>query len=223
MKYCNRHKNNLCKAVVNPQKLSAFSYNKAAKDKLSSWCRSCHHFSSEVSNEKRRLVKPKVPRKQKALVPIEERFWNKVEMIPFHPCWEWVGSKDKIWGYGMIGGGLRTSKNQAAHRYSWELHNNAKIPEGLIICHNCDNPGCVNPAHLFLGTHTDNMRDMVNKGREADNRGDKNPNCKISFEIAEKIRNEYYVGLIPRKDLAIKYGLHRSYIWLITQQKAWAP
>ena len=92
---------------------------------------------------------------------LEERFWSKVEMIPFHPCWEWMGFRNE-WGYGQVAISHRSPER--AHRLSWIIHY-GPIPRGLFVCHRCDNPGCVRPDHLFLGTTTDNMRDMISKGR----------------------------------------------------------
>ncbi len=89
-----------------------------------------------------------------------QRFWSKVEMIPFHSCWEWTGDMNKAHGknYGRF-------NMKKAHRISYEL-TYGKIPDGLFVLHKCDNPPCVRPEHLFLGTHLDNMRDKVLKGRD---------------------------------------------------------
>lgn len=88
-----------------------------------------------------------------------QRFMDKVEMIPFHECWEWMGGKTR--GYGRIAVGLKT---MTTHRFSYITHN-GDVPKGLHVLHSCDNPGCVNPKHLFLGTQKDNMDDMIKKGR----------------------------------------------------------
>jgi hypothetical protein len=76
-------------------------------------------------------------------------------------CWEWQGGTNNI-GYGMI---RDDKKMRTAHRVSYEEHNDIKIPAGMCVCHQCDNPLCINPAHLFLGTRKQNTHDMIKKGR----------------------------------------------------------
>ena len=118
---------------------------------------------------------------------LSERFWAKVEIIPFHGCWEWTASQNRL-GYGLIHEKRRMLK---AHRVSWELHYGKVIPAGLFVCHHCDNPGCVNPSHLFLGTNTDNLRDMSAKGRS---RGQKVTHCPNGHEYSEENTYRYPNG-----------------------------
>ena len=87
----------------------------------------------------------------------EERFWSFVEKT--HYCWIWNGCKTQ--GYGEIS---INGMPKRCNRYSWNLHF-GKIPRGLLVCHSCDNPACVRPDHLFLGSQKDNMQDCLKKGR----------------------------------------------------------
>lgn len=89
------------------------------------------------------------------------RFWAKVDKRSKAECWPWLGSTNSR-GYGSL---WVMGKLTAAHRISWSLFNNREIPGGMFVLHNCDNPRCVNPTHLFLGTQFDNMRDCCSKGR----------------------------------------------------------
>lgn len=91
---------------------------------------------------------------------IVAKFWSRVD-IPRKDalCWTWTAAKIKGYGTMNVGG-----KNCGAHRIAWELFN-GPIPDGLHACHHCDNPSCVNPSHIFLGTHQDNMADKQAKGR----------------------------------------------------------
>lgn len=105
-----------------------------------------------------------MPRKGKRPRPVADRFWERVEVADSDECWEWQGSCFPK-GYGQMWVGPKGSGTMCrTHRLSWWMHR-GPIPDGLKILHHCDNPPCVNPSHLFLGTNDDNMEDMVSKGR----------------------------------------------------------
>jgi len=92
----------------------------------------------------------------------EDRFFKKVLIAPFHECWEWLAYKS--WdGYGYFNSGKR---NELAHRFSYRMFI-GEIPISLCVLHKCDNPSCVNPEHLFIGTNDDNVKDKVQKTRQA--------------------------------------------------------
>lgn len=127
------------------------------------------------------------PKELRALAertPLKERFWRKVDKRGSDDCWEWTACCDKR-GYGLINEGGHYGKRLFAHRVSWQIHN-GPIPEGLCVCHHCDNPVCVNPIHLFLGTDKDNLEDCVRKGRSA--RGEKNGIAKLAEKEIHTIR-----------------------------------
>ena len=117
-------------------------------------------------------------------------------------CWLWTGSKDKRWGYGFVN---RNGQTRGAHRWSWELVN-GPIPKGMIIMHKCDNPGCVNPDHLALGTHQDNVDDMIRKGRAKhyNNRfGVNHPQAKLNEDAVRDIRS----SKLSLSKMGAKYGV----------------
>lgn len=151
-----------------------------------------------------------------------KRFWSKVKTTDNpNDCWEWQGTTQNK-GYGMISIGGRNGKQHLTHRVSWELAN-GEIPDGLGVCHKCDNPLCVNPNHLFLGTHLDNMRDMFSKGRRKANppKGDKHNMAKITQVKANEIRQRYENGGISQRALGVEYGLNQAVIWRIIHRKLW--
>jgi hypothetical protein len=118
-------------------------------------------------------------------------------------------------------------KNTLAHRVSYELAN-GPIPPGLFVCHTCDNPPCVNPRHLWVGTHTDNLRDMSAKGRGGMNRGSRNANSLLNEDTVRAIRAEYRRGAMgpgvktgSHRWLAAKYGVSRATIQQLLEGKSW--
>lgn len=128
-------------------------------------------------------------------------------------CWIWQGSKDKN-GYGT----LRINKaDWKAHRYSYKIYN-GEIGNKLV-CHKCDNPSCVNPEHLFLGTNKDNMKDMVKKQRSA--AGEKNANSKLNKHVITIIRQRLKNGDTQVK-IAKDYGITQTCVSKIKVGKSWS-
>jgi len=118
-------------------------------------------------------------------------------------CWNWTGGHD-LGGYGTITPVKYNNKIGRAHRVAWELEYRS-IPEGMFVCHHCDNPQCVRPSHLFLGTTADNTADMIAKGR-------KRKMCSRGTVL--EIRNRYSAGESIHK-LAIRFKLTRTSIYKI--------
>lgn len=116
-------------------------------------------------------------------------------------CWIWVGCKDKD-GYGKI---TYKAKDCRAHRESYRVFN-GPISRGMIICHTCDNPSCVNPKHLWLGTHEDNVRDMYNKGRNNPNMGN---SLKVSKPDVERIRRLLEETSLTQKEIAELFNVNQ--------------
>lgn len=90
-----------------------------------------------------------------------QKFWSKVERGAADKCWHWTAGLTK-WGYGQT---TIAYKSYRAHRLAWAFHNGQPVPDGMSVCHSCDNPACCNPHHLWIGTIKDNTLDMVKKGR----------------------------------------------------------
>jgi hypothetical protein len=143
-----------------------------------------------------------------------EKFWARVEKTD--TCWIWRGPTN-VHGYGRVGIHLR---KQYAHRVAWTL-TNGEVPAGLCLLHRCDNPPCVNPAHLFLGTRSDNAKDKVSKGRQS--KGDSRPNAKLSMDKAEAIRREHAQGAVSACALARRYGVRPSQITRVLRGVGWVP
>lgn len=139
-----------------------------------------------------------------------DRFWSKVDKSG--SCWEWVGARNNK-GYGQI----RINKRLLlAHRVGYELEN-SKIPDGMCVLHRCDNPSCVNPSHLFLGTVADNNRDMHDKGRAVDNRGERSGKAKLKEEDVKWIRQ---LGA-PYRKIAKCFGISSAQVSQIKNRNQW--
>jgi len=145
--------------------------------------------------------------------PIEKRFWPKVKAASEEACWPWMGTRTHN-GYGQFRAAGRAT---CAHRVAWEL-TSGPIPTGVFVCHRCDNRLCCNPAHLFLGTAADNSNDMVAKGRS--NKGQRNPNVKLTVESVRNIRKDAEAGSSD-KSLAARHGVSRGAIRLVLIRENW--
>lgn len=130
-------------------------------------------------------------------------------------CWVWTASKNRE-GYGHFG--FRGSTH-LAHRVSWILYR-GEIENNLCVLHHCDNPSCVNPGHLFLGTRLDNMRDCARKGRKNPQRGEESPCAKLTSKDVISIKQKRKAGMSTRK-IAEDYGVSSSTISMITTGRNW--
>lgn len=148
--------------------------------------------------------------------PIEERFRRQFDKKE-SGCWEWNGAIDAD-GYGRINGTYMDVLFKKAHRLSWAMHNQRVIPEGMVICHACDNTKCVNPTHLWLGTQAENQADKIAKGRHSGVRGEQQPTSILTEAQAREI----LISIKPLIELAREYGVHQSTISSIKNRKSWA-
>lgn len=145
----------------------------------------------------------------------KKRFWSKVEIvINDDRCWGWKAGHDSD-GYGRF---WCDNETRQAHRVAWELFNGKSL-DGLLILHSCDNPNCVNPEHLLLGTSLDNSRDMVAKDRQA--KGEKNGNRKLTKKQVAEIRECYAAGGISFASLGRAYDVSYVQISYIIKLKNW--
>ena len=144
---------------------------------------------------------------------LEIRFWKKVQKG--HGCWEWTGSKDRK-GYGRIKPTL-VKGNLKAHRVSYELHI-GPIPSGMSVLHACDNPKCVHPDHLFLGTNNDNVQDMINKGRSL--RGERNPMARLTTADIKDIRESASRGESFRS-IAARLNVSSTSVYCVAKGRTW--
>lgn len=149
---------------------------------------------------------------------LAERFAGKYSVDETTGCWNWNSLTRK--GYGYLKSG--NSKKLSAHRVSWELHH-GEIPDGLWVLHRCDNPQCVNPDHLFVGTAKDNNEDMMSKGRQKLNNsgnwqaGEKHRKSKLSSEAVAIIREKR----MRPTDYSKIYGISVSTVCNIQAGRTW--
>lgn len=155
--------------------------------------------------------------------PVKQRFEDKYIAEPNSGCWVWIGAdsgknnkQNNIYGRFYFGEGNYMN----AHRASWIIYRD-RIPENLCVLHTCDNPLCVNPDHLFLGTHEDNMTDMKEKGRAIGHKGSDHPCSKISAEQVQELLELRSKGL-SIKALEETFNIKKSLIWNIIKGNHWS-
>ncbi len=156
---------------------------------------------------------PSAPYSQRRKTPAE-RLREKTAPPDDNGCMIFLGAKARS-GHGHI---FKTNKAKAygAHRLAWELAN-GPIPKGMVVCHRCDVPACVNVGHLWLGTHDENMRDKAQKGRAYRMQGIDHPLAKLTPARVQAIRADPR----PNAQIAMDHGVDRSLVYLVKKGKAW--
>lgn len=154
-----------------------------------------------------------------ATSPIADRFAGKYR-VDESGCWIWIGKTDRTkMNYGRIYSGPAEKRWLKAHRASYEIHC-GEVPDGMYVLHKCDRPQCVNPDHLFLGSHADNMKDMASKGRGKSSgyKGADLPQAKLTeAAVLDIMRKEK-----RQREYAEQYGIHQVTVSDIWTGKSWA-
>lgn len=148
---------------------------------------------------------------------VEPRFMDKIQPEPTSGCWLWGSTMTK--GYGQIRVGKKsvgTLRYGSAHRVSYTLFR-GPIPDGMQVCHRCDNPACVNPDHLFLGTPLANMQDKHDKGRDRYARGEECTQAKLTANDVRQIRSTDE----PNRQLASRYNVSEATIRRARKGVSW--
>ena len=173
----------------------------------------------DCCNPKHLFIKKKdVDKKWEIDEKFLKRFWNKVEVKNHDECWEWLGSCDAK-GYGTFNANYHSIR---AHRVSYMIKNGRhSIPEGMSICHRCDNRKCVNDKHLFLGTNYDNVQDRHKKGRSGSAKGENHGGSKLKNEDVVYIRNSFAKKEKSKKELAKMFNMSMSMIKGIIRGSYW--
>lgn len=166
-----------------------------------------------------RMLKTGDPNTARAYVKgtLEERFWAKVARTSDDECWLWMGTKTRA-GYGTIVSG---SRPRYAHRLSLEIATGSEMPVGTMALHSCDNPPCVNPAHLRVGTVQDNSDDKMARGRGGHAKGSTASKARLSEADVLEIRRSRASGE-TYASIANRWGVGQSTVWAIATGRSWS-
>jgi len=145
----------------------------------------------------------------------QSRFWSYVDKDGPNGCWVWTGGHTGS-GYGQFCPHSRRAI--LAHRYVYEMVHGS-IPDGLFVCHHCDNRQCVNPEHLFLGSSGDNMQDAAAKGRTL--QGERHPQARFTASNVQEMRRLYDSGL-SQGQIAKRFGTTQAHVQAIVTRRLWA-
>jgi len=146
-----------------------------------------------------------------------KRFHSKYKEKSLDECWEWIGSNPNQDGYGIF---YYENTQDMAHRMSWMVTHNRILEAGEVVCHHCDNPICVNPKHLFVGTQTDNIKDMVQKGRQRSHKGELNNKSILNEKKVKEIKSRRRDG-VTYKSLAKEFSVSEGCINHIINGRHW--
>ena len=175
-------------------------------------CKRCgHQWFARTEHLPQRCPKCRARNWLKGERTLADRFWEKVQKGP--DCWLWTASCFPH-GYGQFRVG---DTNVPAQRVVWQL-TYGPIPDGINVCHHCDNPPCVRPDHLFLGTAKDNNHDAAFKGRLRT--GERSPRAKLTWEQVNQIRELWAVG-INQQALAAMFPISDSQVSNIVRHRSW--
>ena len=161
------------------------------------------------------------------VIPPKERIMSKVDKCPESGCWNWTGAmkgRNPLRRYGNLVIGSRTDGSRrtvSAHRYAYEVFV-GPIPEGLFILHECDNPSCVNPEHLFPGTRQDNVDDREAKGRNNPPRGARQGRAKLNPSIVTRMRKLFMYKDWSARQLGREYNVHHTTVLDAVHGESWS-
>jgi hypothetical protein len=184
-----------------------------ARCRVVATCEFCRVSFEERPSDRRRFCSQPCADKSRSR-PFEQRFWERVQRGD--GCWIWTGFVPADPGYGRI---WKNGRNEGAHRISYEIAY-GPIPDGMSVCHRCDNRACVRPDHLFAGTQVDNIRDCVAKGRNRPPRGTRQGRSKLTESDVREIRSRAARGE-TNEQIAADFSISGPQVGRIHRRESW--